>query len=292
MAEVVIAIKTSAWDRHGPWYEDQFKKGNLIEADYLHIKRAHAEHFATVASVEEAFQKAQINFRSVNIDDENWSVDGDTRVMLTLGGDGTLLSASHRIGDQPIIMYGMRSSGTSVGYLCAGGIEKLSELVNSIQTHQFKVLLAARFHAEIFSAGSKKTKITPPALNDFLYSNTNPAAMTRYRLTSGERQEDQKSSGMWLSTALGSTAGILAAGGVMQPRPDRNFQFVVRELYRLAGKNFYLVNGFFDPDKKLFSIENRCEHAILAADGNHSVTSLEWGDRLVFKRSTPLKIAE
>lgn len=292
MAEVVVAVKTSAWDRHGPWYEDQFQKGHLVEADYQRIKRAHTEHCDTVSRVQEAFDKAHVSFRAVNIDDENWSVDGDTRVMVTLGGDGTLLSASHRIGDQPIIMYGMRSSGTSVGYLCAGGVEKLPDLVSSIHSHQFKVLLAARFHAEIFSAGSKKPNITPPALNDFLYSNTNPAAMTRYRLTLGDRQEDQKSSGMWLSTALGSTAGILAAGGVMQPRADRNFQFVVRELYRLAGKNFYLVNGFFDPDKKLFAIENRCEHAILAADGNHSVTPLVWGDRIVFKRSTPLKIAE
>jgi len=292
MAQVIVAVKTSAWDRHGPWYEEQHRHGSLSDAEHQRIKQAHTDHCEAVALVKDRFDQDDIDYRLVNIDDDSWNVDQDTKVVVTLGGDGTLLSASHRIGSQSITMFGVRSSGTSVGYLCAGGTERLKDLISSIKTGQFKVLHAARFHAEVHSTKSSSPCITPPALNDFLYSATNPAAMTRYRISLGERQEDHKSSGMWLSTALGSTAGILAAGGVMQPRPDRNFQFVVRELYRQPGRNFYLVNGFFDPDKKTFVIENRCESAILAADGNHSVTNISWGDRIIFKRSVPLKIAE
>jgi hypothetical protein len=65
----------------------------------------------------------------------------------------------------------------------------------------------------------------------------------------------------------------------------------VRELYRAPGKNFHLVNGFFDPDRKQMVIENRSEKAILAADGNHGITDLLWGDRIVFKRASPVNIA-
>lgn len=291
MAHVVVATKTTAWELHGPWYDEQFKRGHLAESDYKRIKGAHQEHLETAQSVEAAFSAAKLEYRFVNVDDQSWALDADTRVLLTVGGDGTLLSASHRVGNQPVTMYGLRSTGTSVGYLCAGSIERLDELVESIKNDSFRILLASRLQAEIHAAGMAP-KLTPPALNDFLYSNMNPAGMTRYRLTLGDRVEDHKSSGMWLSTALGSTAGILAAGGVMQPRNDRNFQFMVRELYRLVGKNFYLVNGFFDPDKKQLCLENRCERAILAADGNHSVTELSWGDRVVFKRASALKIAE
>lgn len=292
MAQVVVATKTSAWQRHSLWYEEQFRRGSLAEADYERIRRADSEHLETVQKVKEAFSAAGLDFRCVPVDSPDWAIDSNTEVLVTLGGDGTLLTASHRVGNQAVTMFGLRSSGTSVGYLCAGGLERLGELVTSIQKREFKVLLAARFHGEIHAAGQSEVKLTPPALNDFLYSNANPAAMTRYKLSLGDRHEEQKSSGMWLSTALGSTAGILAAGGVSQPRQDRNFQFVVRELYRIAGKNFYLVNGFFDPDKKILTIENRCENAILAADGNHSVTELGWGDRIVFKRSMSLRIAE
>ncbi len=165
-------------------------------------------------------------------------------------------------------------------------------MVKSIQSGQFQVLEASRLIADIYGVeGEGPVRSTPPALNDFLYSNANPAATTRYRLSLGDRQEEHKSSGMWLSTALGSTAGIYAAGGVMQPKTDTNFQYVVRELYRAPGKNFYLVKGFFDPDRKTVTIENRCERAILAADGNHGMCELVWGDKIVFRRAPPIRIA-
>lgn len=293
MTQVVIATKTSSWEWHGPWYEEQFERGGLPEWDYKRIRLAHDEHHESVRTIEESFHAAKISYRIVNVDDHDWSLDGDTKVLLTVGGDGTLLSASHRImSAQDVVLFGLRSSGTSVGHLCAGGMERLPDLVTSIQNHQFQLIAASRLQAEIHSVSGSPTCVTPPALNDFLYSNANPAATTRYRISLGDRQEEHKSSGMWLATAHGSTAGISAAGGVVQPRTDTNFQFVIRELYRAPGRNFYLVNGFFNPDKKQLTIENRCEKAILAADGNHSINELNWGDRIVFKRATPIHIAQ
>lgn len=293
MAQVVVVTKTSAWEWHGPTYEEQFEEGLLSPKDYRRIRDAHDEHYATVEKVREQFDHAKINYRMVNVDDQAWSLDSDTTVIVTLGGDGTLLSASHRVvGNESVTLFGVRSSGTSVGYLCAGGPERINELVTSIQSNQFHVLNACRLIADIYGGeGDVIVRSTPPALNDFLYSNANPAATTRYRLSLGDRQEEHKSSGMWLSTAFGSTAGIYAAGGVVQPKDDTNFQYVVRELYRAPGKNFYLVKGFFDPDRKSITIENRCERAILAADGNHGICEILWGERIVFRRAPAVRIA-
>lgn len=293
MARVVIATKTSAWEWHGPTYEEQFEEGSLSQGDYTRIRTAHDEHHASVQKVCERFDQEKIDYRIVNVDDQDWSLDEDTSVVVTLGGDGTLLSASHRvIGAGLVTLFGIRSSGTSVGFLCAGGTERLDELVASIRSGNFNVLEASRLIADIHGVDANRTiRSTVPALNDFLYSNANPAATTRYRLGLGDRQEDHKSSGMWLSTALGSTAGIYAAGGVVQPRADAHFQYVVRELYRAPGKNFYLVKGFFDPDRKSVTIENKCERAILAADGNHGVCEILWGERIVFRRARPVRIA-
>lgn len=293
MAQVVVATKTSAWEWHGPTYEEQFEEGSLSQGDYKRIRAAHDEHHAVVQKLRERFDREKIDYRVVNVDDQDWSLDPDTTVVVTLGGDGTLLSASHRVaGHQPITLFGIRSSGTSVGYLCAGGVERLDDLTQSIKTSQFNVLEASRLIADIHGVdGERSVRSTVPALNDFLYSNANPAATTRYRLALGDKQEDHKSSGMWLSTALGSTAGISAAGGVVQPRNDNNFQYVVRELYRAPGKNFYLLKGFFDPDRKSITIENKCERAILAADGNHGICELVWGEKIVFRRARPVRIA-
>lgn len=292
MTQVIIATKTSAWELHGPWFEEQHRRSALPDWDFKRIRLAHDEHHETVAKVTDAFNKAKIPYRLVNIDQHDWAIDADTEFVVTLGGDGTLLSASHRVGSENLIIYGLRSSGLSVGFLCAGGPEKIESLIKSIQERSFKVLSASRLRAEVLRAGLDNPILTPPALNDFLYSNANPAATTRYRLSLGDRTEEHKSSGLWCATALGSTAGTSAAGGVIQPRTDRNFQYVVRELYRAPGKNFYLVKGFFDPDKTNMAIENRCEVAVLAADGNHSVTPLLWGDRIVLRRAAPINIAQ
>ncbi len=292
MAEVLLVTKTSAWDWHGAWYQSQFQKGSLPEWDYNRIRQSHDEHQETVVRAREQLTKVKISFREVNVDKKDWTPDGDTAFVLTLGGDGTLLSASHRVQSNNMTLIGIRSSGSSVGYLCAGGADRLADIVAKIKTDSIPFKEASRVRAEILPNDGSAPRMSDPALNDFLYSNANPAATTRYRISLADRVEEHKSSGLWVSTALGSTAGIYAAGGVIMPRNDTNFQYVVRELYRAPGKNFYLVNGFFDPDQKSLMIENRCEQAIIAADGNHGVMKLGWGDRIVFQRAPSIKIAQ
>ena len=292
MARVLLVTKTSAWDWHGAWYQSQYQKGSLPEWDYKRIRQAHNEHQESVERAREQITKAGMSFREVNVDHKDWAPDQDTQYVLTLGGDGTLLSASHRVQTNNITLIGIRSSGTSVGYLCAGGADRLTEIIGKLKSGDLGVKEASRLRVQILPNDGSPPKLSVPALNDFLYSNANPAATTRYRISLGERVEEHKSSGLWVSTALGSTAGIYAAGGVVMPRLDRNFQYVVRELYRAPGRNFYLVNGFFDPDEKALTIENRCEQAIIAADGNHGVMNIEWGDRIIFQRAPSIKIAQ
>lgn len=120
MAKVLLVTKTSAWDWHGAWYQAQYQKGALPEWDFNRIKLAHSEHHLAVAKARQAFAASGISFREVNVDQTDWAPDADTEYMVTLGGDGTLLSASHRVPANTITLIGVRSSGTSVGFLCAG----------------------------------------------------------------------------------------------------------------------------------------------------------------------------
>lgn len=291
--QILIVTKTTSWSLRKDSFHQQLGDRRIDQAEFDRIKFSHDEHEETVRKVCSGLDHEKIDYRTVNVDDETWSIPSSTKVVLTLGGDGTLLSASHRMNDnRDLILFGIRSSGTSVGFLCAGGLEKFGDFLVQYKTCNYATMTAERMIAEVQPSNpTKPKKFTVPALNDILYSHANPAATTRYKISLGERIETHKSSGIWFSTSLGSTAGLLAAGGVIQPKTDRSFQFVVRELYREPGRNFFLVNGFFDAEKKNLTLENRCEKAILAADGSRGVIEIEWGDRVIFRRATPVRIA-
>jgi NAD+ kinase len=290
MAKVLLVSKTSGWDWHGSWFQSQFEKGTLSAEDFGRIKLAHDEHQAALVKTRAALERVGLQYREVNVDQADWMPDADTEYVVTLGGDGTLLAASHKVQTTGIVLIGIRSSGTSVGYLCAGGIDRLDAILEDLHNNRLKILESSRLQVEVYPADGGSSYVTPPALNDFLYSNANPAATTKYRLSLGDRSEVHKSSGLWVSTAVGSSAGIFAAGGVIMPKNDKKFQYVVRELMRASGRNFSLVNGFFDPDEKTLIVENRCESAIVAADGNHGVTRINWGDKFRFHRAAPIRM--
>ena len=124
-----------------------------------------------------------------------------------------------------------------------------------------------------------------------LFANISPAATTRYTLRLGERKEEQKSSGIWISTAAGSTAAISAAGGTVFPILDERCQFFIRELYSPPDNEGELLRkGIFNPDNDRLAIENHCEKAMLATDGQHGFIRLEFGDRIHFKKGPKLKL--
>ena len=84
-------------------------------------------------------------------------------------------------------------------------------------------------------------------LNDILVAHQCPAAMSRYRISVDGQCEEQYGSGVWISTAAGSTAGILSAGGrVMRPGSKR-IQYMSRELFDRPDTAYSLRGGTIDP---------------------------------------------
>ena len=202
-----------------------------------------------------------------------------------------MLSASQKVLKKERVI-GIRSSNSSVGYLCAGGADDLESLINRYLDNTLEYDSCSRLVATVTHLDSGKKEKTCPVLNDFLLANFNPAATTRYSIQFGDRSEVHKSSGIWLSTAVGSTAGIAAAGGRKIPRTDSRFQYLVRELYRGGGESYNLSGGFFDPDTQSLVIENRNESAMLALDGQREVVTLSFGDRVTFSRGPDINIAK
>lgn len=215
--------------------------------------------------------------------------------VVTVGGDGTLLATSHHISYESVRVIGVRSNDASIGYLCPVGpaeIHKVAQALTSEKSVDWFSATRIEAHVEKMGDGEIIRMVSPPVLNDFLFTNIHPAATTRYVLALGDFREAQKSSGIWISTAIGSSAGILAAGGTQVDADRKDCQYFVREPLDLVAKIPYQSKkGFFRCGTNSLSIENRCDHAILAHDGQHGSTHLEWGDRVTFRYAAPITLA-
>ena len=125
-------------------------------------------------------------------------------------------------------------------------------------------------------------KLLPPALNDVLIAHEQPAATSRYRLHLGRRAEEHRSSGLWVATSVGSTAGIRSAGGQTMPLADRRLQFRARELYRAYERGASLGSGFVEPHQQLV-VESAMEAGWLFVDGARMAIRFPFGARAIFR---------
>ncbi len=285
---VLLVIKTTNLELHGERVRSSVLKGVLRQQNLDRLKTSHDEHHATVDQLKTLLKQAGLAFDAIDRA-EAWPKNNQYDAVISVGGDGTLLSASHQLPTGGLLM-GIRSSTASVGYLCAGGPEKLKTLVTQLQSQQLPLLELQRLKAKIKELAKGISTETVPVINDFLYANANPASTTRYKITVSGKRETQKSSGVWVACPAGSTAAILSAGGERVAPDSEIFQYRVRELFTPSGAAFHLVGGRFDPDAKTLVIENRCEEAILALDGQHGEVRLSFGDTVTFQRASTLTL--
>jgi NAD+ kinase len=125
-------------------------------------------------------------------------------------------------------------------------------------------------------------------LNEALICHASPAATSRYLLRiarrgRGAREEDQRSSGVWIGPAAGSTAAQRSAGGEVLPLASRKLQYVVREPYTPAGGRFRFAKGLVGERDRLV-IRSKMREAKLFLDGR-IVLPVTIGDVLVMRRS-------
>ncbi len=247
----------------------------------VRLKQSHEAHEETVREVETALEKLGANvvfrggprFRIPRAD-----------LFVTIGGDGTLLAASHQIGDG-IPLLGINSAPDhSVGFFCGGkkgevesALERaLAGKLRSTELTRMRVDLNGRcIHARV--------------LNEALVCHASPAATSRYilRISDGDGlvgEEDQRSSGIWIGPAAGSTAAQRSAGGRILPLSSADLQYVVREPYTPAGGHFRYAKGLVHP-KGTLVIRSKMREGKVFLDGHRIVHAITIGDVLTMSRS-------
>jgi NAD+ kinase len=94
----------------------------------------------------------------------------------------------------------------------------------------------------------------------------------------GDQVEEHRSSGVWISTAAGSTAGIGSAGGRRMSLRSRHIQFLARELYREPDREYKLTRGLASSDSAV-TIASKMPDGRLYIDGARAQYPFPFGAR-------------
>ena len=114
--------------------------------------------------------------------------------------------------------------------------------------------------------------------------------MSRYRLEIGGRQEEQRNSGLWISTALGSSGAIQSAGGKVINPGLKKMQYWPRELYVMLGRKYQLTGGLLSGNQKI-SVVSLMREGMLCVDGAHYHFPFPFGSKLKISLSPhPLRM--
>jgi len=248
---------------------------NRRAAWFERIEEAHEDHLGTLATIRAALGRLGCASRVVR------SMDGlDTGrydLVLTAGGDGTVLYASHHVDATP--MLGVRSSSHSAGYLTGATRKDVERKLSSFLEGRLSSTLLQRM-AVLVGDRLRHDKV----LNEALFSHPNPAVTTRYVLVVDGRSEEQMSSGLWVGPAAGSTAAIRSAGGRTLSPTSRNLQFVVREPITRPRMHAGMTRGLIPPGSEL-AVANKWQPARLYLDGPHSVIPVRPGQMVRMRLS-------
>ncbi|KAH7423164.1 hypothetical protein KP509_12G042300 [Ceratopteris richardii] len=257
-------------------------------------------HESTIRRCKDVLDSKGLTWKEVYRDQLKESIR-DVDFVITIGGDGTLLQASHFL-DSSIPVLGVNSDPTqwtevkekhedydatrSTGYLCAATKDTFEHVLEEVLARKRKPSLLPRI-----SACLNGELITTYALNDVLLAHPNPAAVTRctFRICKTENLKHVsplvhvQSSGLRICTGLGSTAAMHSAGGFIMSPSSAELQYMVREP---IAPNQSFMHTFLGADE-LLQVKFNGRRGVIYFDGSHIHHDVDFGDVIEFSSQAP-----
>lgn len=266
---ILLLVKKSFYELYGVDQKDPrfLAMMSASTAAGQELLDAHEENIAAIEAVEQYLSQRGVAY--VKSEGAQGKVDGRFSLVVSVGGDGTLLAAAHQVLETRVVGINSRP-GRSVGHFCAVESSGFAPLLDEVLSGQRQPRKLNRM--DLLINGFRKS---PPALNDILYAATSPAATTRYLLSFGNQEEWHRSSGVWIATPAGSTAAIGAAGGQQMDLGASALQYFVREPYAARDQRINIQNGVFDDG---LAITNLTPEAAVFLDGTRHSFPVLYGD--------------
>jgi NAD+ kinase len=279
MSRVVVVSKRSSYDRYVVEENDARVRGLLERHDPVvkRWRRADEDHRRSLEQVERVLDQLGVHYVLVRNPNAQFDpVDAD--LVVTVGGDGTMLAASHNVTDVPLL--GVNSAPrSSVGFFCAGRATTVQRLIPRALDGALESVTLQRMQVTV----NERVR-SQRVLNEALFCHVSPAATSRYILTHRRRHEEQRSSGFWVGPAAGSTAAIRSAGGRVLALTSPRLQLVVREPYAAFGKQYRLLRFVIEPGQRA-TAKSKMRDACMFLDGPYKTVRVCLGDEVTFSLS-------
>lgn len=239
------------------------------------IEATDREHNLTLQHVVSVLSDRDITARCLAREPgENFDA-GDADMIVTVGGDGTFLDASHSVlNDVPLL--GVNSApASSHGHFCVtnrGGFEGVLDAILAGRRKPFSLL-----RLQLAIDGEP---VDVPVLNEVAFAHPLWAGTARYKIEVDGETAEHKASGIIVSTPSGSTGFMRSAKGPIADITDTAFAWWVDKPFKTPGVPFPLRGGEV-LDGKL-TITSQMVEGLLFLDGLHIRREVERGARITF----------
>ncbi len=196
---------------------------------------------------------------------------------LVLGGDGAILAAIRRMGEDPVPILGVKFG--KLGFLTELREDEIEDALDRwLEGRLPPPHPRMRVRCEVRSGSRRPEEAT--ALNDIVLERYGPRTVVIHLEVDGRYATTYRGDGLIVSTPVGSTAHSLAAGGPLLEPAMEGFVLTPMCPHSLANRPLVLP-----PESRIaLTLEARDEAAICVADGQQ-VLKVRNGDRVLVRRA-------
>ena len=200
-------------------------------------------------------------------------------LMITLGGDGTILSVSARAAKENLPIFGINFG--KVGFMTAleeGEMEKLSDLLSGKVLSSHRLMLTCR-------VGGKEIS----ALNEIVVASEKGSHMAELALYTDEKKLcDFRADGLIFNTPTGSTGYAFSAGGAVMGEELELIGVKAIASYLLINAHHMIFSG-----KTVFRVKNLSEEGAsltVCADGGEPIPLFPGEEVEIFRSEKKLTL--
>ena len=241
----------------------------------------YTRNYGTLAKVKKALQKNQIAASYVKRENESTikRLVRNSDAVIVVGGDGTLLRASHFVEETPVLHISS-SSKMNEAFFSRATDKDAERKIRLLVRGRYKITPLMRLEASI-----NGKRLPYKALNEVYAGSKEPYHVARYTLAIGNRREEQKSSGVLIATPAGSYAWARSAGGQKLPLTAKKIEYVVREPYAGRLTKSKLTKGVIGGNQGITAVSKIWEkhRGIVVIDSYKKNFEFNNGDRLLVK---------
>ena len=260
-----------------------FDKEQLIEfykKEKLNVERIFESHESQTNSLE-LIKKLLPQATIVNRNELSKDLVLKYKLVISLGGDNHFQYISHFVKDT--FLLGINNDPQrSEGALNSITSDKIIEIIPNILNDEFKIETWTRLETNI-----EGNLISTLAVSEIYIGEESRYTMSRHQLIHNDRVEEQKGSGLIISTGAGSTGWFDSAirylypNGKIIPRDSSEVQFLLTEPHKGKFTTYKLTHGI---------IKQNDIYEIISLNDSDGVLLIDSLEKIKIKEGSKIKI--